>query len=33
VDLELPFERAEEAFRRFDSPDLFGKIVVDGPSG
>ncbi len=32
VDSELPFERAEEAFRRFDSPDLFGKIVVDGPS-
>ncbi|HKN06403.1 MAG TPA: zinc-binding dehydrogenase [Thermoplasmata archaeon] len=31
VDSELPFERAEEAFRRFDSPDLFGKIVVDGP--
>jgi NADPH:quinone reductase-like Zn-dependent oxidoreductase len=32
VDSELPFERAEEAFRRFDSPDLFGKIVVDGPT-
>ena len=31
VDSQLPFERAEEAFRRFDAPDLFGKIVVNGP--
>ena len=31
VDSVLPFERAEEAFRRFDAPDLFGKIVVEGP--
>ena len=32
VDSERPFERAEEAFRRFDAPDLFGKIVVLGPA-
>jgi NADPH:quinone reductase-like Zn-dependent oxidoreductase len=32
LDSERPFERAEEAFRRFDAPDLFGKIVVDGPT-
>jgi hypothetical protein len=25
------FERAGEAFHRFDAPDLFGKIVVQGP--
>ena len=31
IDSELPFDRAEEAFRRFESPDLFGKIVVAGP--
>lgn len=33
VDSELPFERAGDAFRRFDASDLFGKIVVSGPSG
>jgi len=33
VDSELPFERAGEAFRRFEAPDLFGKIVVLGPDG
>jgi len=32
VDSELPFERAADAFRRFDAPDLFGKIVVTGPN-
>jgi NADPH:quinone reductase-like Zn-dependent oxidoreductase len=31
VDSELPFERAADAFRRFDAPDLFGKIVVTAP--
>jgi NADPH:quinone reductase-like Zn-dependent oxidoreductase len=31
VDSELPFDRAAEAYRRFDAPDLFGKIVVRGP--
>ncbi len=31
VDRELPFDRAAEAFQRFDAPDLFGKIVVSGP--
>ncbi len=31
IDAELPFDRAEEAFRRFDHGDLFGKIVVTGP--
>jgi NADPH:quinone reductase-like Zn-dependent oxidoreductase len=33
IDSELPFERAEEAFRRFDAGDLFGKVVVSGPPG
>jgi NADPH:quinone reductase-like Zn-dependent oxidoreductase len=33
VDCELPFERAAEAFARFDAPDLFGKIVVSVPAG
>lgn len=32
VDSVLPFENAGEAFRRFDAPDLFGKIVVQGPA-
>jgi zinc-binding alcohol dehydrogenase/oxidoreductase len=32
VDSEHPFEDAAEAYRRFDAPDLFGKIVVRGPS-
>src|SRR5271157_574721 len=32
VDTVAPFERATEAFRRFDAPDLFGKIVVEGPT-
>jgi NADPH:quinone reductase-like Zn-dependent oxidoreductase len=31
LDGEFPFDRAAEAFRRFDAPDLFGKIVVDLP--
>jgi NADPH:quinone reductase-like Zn-dependent oxidoreductase len=29
IDSEWPFERAADAFRRFDAPDLFGKIVVN----
>ena len=33
VDSAFEFERAPEAFRRFDAPDLFGKIVVHGPTG
>ncbi len=28
VDSVVPFERAAEALKRFDAPDLFGKIVV-----
>ncbi len=28
VDTSFPFEKAHEAFMRFESPDLFGKIVV-----
>lgn len=28
VDRSFPFSEASEAFRRFDAPDLFGKIVV-----
>jgi NADPH:quinone reductase-like Zn-dependent oxidoreductase len=32
IDSEFPFEEAGTAFRRFDAPDLFGKIVVLGPS-
>jgi len=31
VDSVTPFEKAGEAFRRFDAPDLFGKIVVELP--
>jgi NADPH:quinone reductase-like Zn-dependent oxidoreductase len=31
VDSVAPFERAAEAFRRFDAPDLFGKVVVSLP--
>lgn len=31
VDSVTPFDRAGEAFRRFDAPDLFGKIVVELP--
>ncbi len=31
VDSVHPFEEAETAFRRFDSADLFGKIVVELP--
>ena len=31
IDSEFPFDRAADAFRRFDAPDHFGKIVVDGP--
>lgn len=29
VDSVTPYDRAVDAFRRFDVPDLFGKIVVD----
>ena len=32
VDSTFEFERAPEAFRRFDAPDLFGKIVVEAPT-
>ncbi len=32
VDSERPWEEAADAFRRFDAPDLFGKIVVTLPS-
>jgi len=32
VDSALPFEQAEGAFRRFEAPDLFGKLVVLGPT-
>jgi NADPH:quinone reductase-like Zn-dependent oxidoreductase len=32
VDSTFPFEQAVDAFRRFDAPDLFGKIVVQGPT-
>jgi NADPH:quinone reductase-like Zn-dependent oxidoreductase len=31
VDSVTPFDRAAEAFRRFDAPDLFGKVVVSVP--
>ena len=31
IDSIAKFERAEEAFRRFDAEDLFGKVVVRGP--
>jgi NADPH:quinone reductase-like Zn-dependent oxidoreductase len=31
IDSEHPFEDGLDAFRRFDAPDLFGKIVVLGP--
>jgi len=31
VDSEHSFEEARAAFERFDAPDLFGKIVVEGP--
>jgi NADPH:quinone reductase-like Zn-dependent oxidoreductase len=31
VDSVSPLERAADAFRRFDAPDLFGKIVVEIP--
>jgi NADPH:quinone reductase-like Zn-dependent oxidoreductase len=33
VDSERPWEEAAEAFRRFDAPDLFGKIVIRIPPG
>jgi NADPH:quinone reductase-like Zn-dependent oxidoreductase len=32
IDSEFPFEQAREAFRRFDSGDLFGKIVLTASS-
>lgn len=31
IDSELPFDRAGDAFRRFDAEDLFGKVVVGAP--
>ena len=31
IDSVHPFEEAETAFRRFDAPDLLGKIVVTLP--
>lgn len=31
VDSVTPFDRATDAFRRFDAPDLFGKVVVSVP--
>jgi NADPH:quinone reductase-like Zn-dependent oxidoreductase len=31
IDSQFPFESATEAFRRFDAPDQFGKIVVHAP--
>ncbi len=31
IEAELPFDRAEEAFRRFDRGHPFGKVVVDAP--
>ncbi len=31
VDSVHPFDRATDAFRRFDAPDLFGKVVVELP--
>jgi NADPH:quinone reductase-like Zn-dependent oxidoreductase len=33
VDSAAPFSDAVSAFRRFDAPDLFGKIVVVDPPG
>ncbi len=32
IDSVHPFDRAADAFRRFDAPDLFGKVVVDLPA-
>ena len=32
VDSERPLDQSIEAFRRFDAPDLFGKIVVTVPA-
>ena len=31
IDSQFPFERGTDAFRRFDAPDQFGKIVLDAP--
>jgi len=31
IDSQFPFDNATEAFRRFDAPDQFGKIVVHAP--
>ena len=31
IDRELPFDRAADAFARFDDPGLFGKVVVTLP--
>jgi NADPH:quinone reductase-like Zn-dependent oxidoreductase len=31
IDRDLPFEQGAEAFRRFEAPDLFGKIVLRAP--
>jgi zinc-binding alcohol dehydrogenase/oxidoreductase len=33
VDSVFPFSRAVEAFRHFDGPDLFGKVVLDVTAG
>lgn len=33
IDRVVPFEDAATGFLRFDAPDLFGKVVVEGPSG
>ena len=33
IDSTHPFEEAAAAFRRFDAPDHFGKIVIEGPTG
>lgn len=32
IDRVFPFEDADTAFHRFESPDLFGKVVVRGPT-
>ncbi|HTT73646.1 MAG TPA: zinc-binding dehydrogenase [Thermoplasmata archaeon] len=32
IDTAFPFDRAAEAFRRFDAPELFGKIVLELPA-
>ena len=32
IDSEFPYDRAAEAFRRLEAPELFGKVVVTLPS-